>query len=102
MAISRYANLRTIVDKETQVLRYETFPKITKEDLLSTSDFFIEWNDSMRMDSIASEYLGDGKYWWIICLANDLTFPYGQVKNGDIIRIPSSIENVFQTIKNNR
>ena len=53
---------------------------------------FIELNDAQRIDVLADQYLGDGRYWWAICLLNDLTFPFGQqIAAGTILRIPSSI-----------
>ena len=99
MALSRYGSLKLVKERSTQRLRYESFPKIMAGDIATDSDFFIKWDESMRMDSLANQYLGDGRYWWAICLANDLTFPFGQLVAGDIIRIPSSIENILRVIE---
>ena len=101
MPLSRYKNLKKVKDIETSRLRYESFPKITSEDIKTVEDFFIAWDESMRMDQLASKYLGDGRYWWAICLANDLTFPFGQLRAGDIIRIPTSVERILKVLEGN-
>ena len=100
MPISLYQNFSTVLDTKTRKRRLESFPPISSSDLKRPDDIFVELNDAQRIDVLASEYLGDGRYWWAICLLNDLTFPFGQqVAAGTIIRIPSSIDVFTDTIQ---
>ena len=92
MPVSRYQNFSTVLDTRTRKRRLESFPPISSQELKRPDDMFIELHDAQRIDVLAAEYLGDGRYWWVICLLNDLTFPFGlQVAAGTILRIPSSI-----------
>jgi len=70
------------------------------QELKRSDDLFVELSDAQRVDVLAAEYLGDGRYWWAICLLNDLTFPFGQqVSAGTILRVPSSIDVFVDTIQ---
>lgn len=102
MAKSRYSLLLKSLNLSTLRLTHETFPPIKGKELYSDSDKFIIWDETMRMDILAHQYLGDGKYWWMICLINDLTFGIGGVNNGQNIRIPSSPEFVFNVLNAKR
>ena len=100
MPTSRYANFRTVYDSKTKKSRLETFPPITAEQVQSSSDVIIELDQAQRIDAIAAQYLGDGRYWWCICLLNDLTFPFGKnLKAGTIFRIPSNIDRFVNAIQ---
>ena len=100
MPTSRYANFRTVLDTKTQKRRLETFPPVSAEDVKSPSDIIIELDQVQRIDAIAANHLGDGRYWWCICLLNDLTFPFGKnLKAGTILRIPNSIDNFINIIQ---
>ena len=93
MPVSRYQNFSTVLDIKTRKRRLESFPPISSQEVRRADDIFIELNDAQRVDVLAAEYLGDGRYWWVICLLNDLTFPFGQqVAAGTIIRVPASID----------
>lgn len=100
MPTSRYANFKTIYDSKTAKRRLETFPPISAEEVKSQSDIIIELDQAQRIDAIAANYLGDGRYWWCICLLNDLTFPFGKnLKAGTILRIPSNIDRFINKIQ---
>ena len=102
MPISRYQNFSTILDTKTRKRRLESFPPIMSQELRRPDDLFVELNDAHRVDVLAAEHLGDGRYWWAICLLNDLTFPFGQqVAAGTILRVPSSIDVFVGTIQKN-
>lgn len=93
MPFSRYANFKTVLDVKTNKKRLETFPPVEGAELRSRSDIIIELDQAQRIDAIAASYLGDGRYWWIICLLNDLTFPFGKnLKAGTVLRIPSNVD----------
>ena len=100
MAISRYKNFATIKDYKTGKHRLETFPAIHGELLYSSSDIIITLSDAERIDKLASEHLGSGEYWWIICLLNNLVFPFGQkVAAGSTIRLPANVDNFISLIQ---
>ena len=100
MPVSRYQNFSTVLDIKTRKKRLETFPPISSQELKQRDDIFIELSDAQRIDVLADTHLGDGRYWWIICLLNDLTFPFGQqIAAGTILRIPSSISVFVDTIQ---
>ena len=100
MPISRYQNFSTILDTKTRKRRLESFPPIMSQELRRPDDLLVQLSDAQRIDVLAAEYLGDGRYWWAICLLNDLTFPFGQqVAAGTILRVPSSIDLFVNTIQ---
>jgi len=100
MPLSRYNDFRKIIDEESNRQRLETFPKITAAQLRSSSDIIIELNDAQRLDSLALQYLGDGRLWWVICLLNDFVFPFGNnLVAGTLIRIPTDVNRVFELIE---
>lgn len=100
MAISRYQNFKTIRDTRTRKQRLETFPPIASTEVQQPNDIIIEVNDAQRIDALAAQHLGDGRYWWVICLLNDMVFPFGkQIAAGTLLRIPSSVENFINLIQ---
>ena len=96
---SRYDFLENVYDVKYNEFRKETFPPIKAEDIISDRDIIVSWNSAERIDKIAAKYYGDGSYWWIICLANDLISPLQKIEDGTPIRIPSSVELVIEKIK---
>jgi len=100
MPTSRYANFRTVFDPKTRKRRLETFPSISSDQVRSASDIIIKLDQAQRIDAIAANYLGDGRYWWCICLLNDLVFPFGkELKAGTILRIPQNIDKFINAIQ---
>ena len=100
MPVSRYKNFSTVLDTRTRKRRLESFPPISSQELRRPDDLFVELNDAQRIDVLAAQYLGDGRYWWIICLLNDFTFPFGKmVAEGTIIRIPAEIDSFVNLIQ---
>ena len=41
-----------------------------------------------RPDLIANEFYGDSSYWWIICVANNISDPFEQLISGKLIKLP--------------
>jgi len=89
VAVSRYRNTPII---NNQFQSTFDFPKI---DINKIQTFSIRITDSDRLDTLASRYLGDGTYWWIIALINDIDFPW-DFASGAIIRIPISLDEVLK------
>jgi len=100
MAISRYSYSTIVTDEETKKNRLSTFPTISSKDVIDDSDIIIRFDDSMRLDALAQQYLGDGRYWWAICIANDIHLPFGDsLPAGTLLRIPTSMTKFFDLIK---
>ncbi len=101
MAISRYKRLDVVIDNITNKPRLESFPAIKSSDIRDDiNDIIIEFVDGMRFDTLAFQYLGDGRYWWAICLLNDLSLPFGSaVLPGTRLRIPTSINRILEKIE---
>jgi len=98
MAKSRYSILSKVIDAKDFNSRYESFPAVTGDELRNPNDTFITWDETQRLDNISKDYLGDSRYWWTICLLNDLKFPFGELNNGQVIRIPASVEYIFSVL----
>jgi len=101
MAISRYNEFDQVIDKVTGRPRLETFPPIKSTDLIDEqNDIIIEFQDGMRLDGLAFQYLNDGRYWWAICLLNDIHLPFGdQLPTGKLLRIPTNISRILDIIQ---
>ena len=56
---------------------------------VSDNDTYIEITASnkYRIDTLANEYYGDSKYWWIIANVNNLSDPF-EIPVGTVLRIP--------------
>ena len=49
--------------------------------------------ENERLDKIANEFYGDGRYWWIIAAASNIGW-WLQVPSGTRIIVPTSLEQV--------
>ena len=91
MSISRYRNTQN-VEFDYQ----NTFPSINQKQLESNDDFFYIIKDGDRLDLLAKNFYNDGRYWWVIAIANGINVPFGDyTKPGNIIRIPRNINFVI-------
>ena len=100
MAISRYENL-PLLTHENGKRRVATFPTISAKELQTDSDVIIQLQETTRLDILAHQYLGDGRYWWAICMLNNMLFPFGnELEPGKLIRIPTDINIILNIINN--
>lgn len=98
-AISRYDQFKVIKDEKTLKDMLESFPDIKAEDIISDSDILIRYQAGQRFDKLANDYIGDGRYWWAICLANDIDLPLGvSVEPGTVLRIPINVSKALSLI----
>lgn len=94
MAISRYRNT-----KNSEYDYQNTFPSISIEQTKSDEDFYYTLKDGDRLDLLAKKFYNEGRYWWIIALANNIDLPFGdETKPGTIIRIPRNINFVVSNL----
>ena len=100
MAVSRYDNFARIRSSNKDYLRMETFPSIKAEDLENIPHSIVVWKETDRMDIMAQDFFGDARYWWIICLMNDLVFPFSyELLPGSLIKIPNDVNTILSLVK---
>jgi hypothetical protein len=92
VATSRYRNVKVVDGKY-----YETVVFPTKQQLNEISTYNIRVSRFDRLDNLAFKYLGDGTYWWIISLMNDLDWAFG-FEEGQILKIPVNVQDVLRLI----
>lgn len=91
MALSRYRNLNTLEDKK--FIETSNFP--TKDDLAQIPTIQIVVTQFDRLDNLAHVHLGDGEYWWIIALFNDIDWAY-KFEENQVLQIPIDISAVLK------
>ena len=100
MAVSRYDNFARIRSSNKDYLRMETFPSIKAEDLENIPHSVVVWKESDRMDAMAQDFFGDARYWGVICLMNDLVFPFSyELLPGFLIKIPNDVNTILSLVK---
>lgn len=91
MTLSRYRNLNTLENKKF----YESseFPTLDELDSISTIQIVVSQFD--RLDNLAFIHLGDGAYWWVIALMNNIDWPF-TFEEGQILKIPTDVKDVLK------
>ena len=103
MAVSRYDKFSQVRKNSKDPYRLETFPAIQDEDLNSIPHNIVMWKESDRMDVMAEDMLGDPRYWWIICMMNDLVNPFSYTLiPGTLLKIPYDAASVINIINRNQ
>lgn len=94
MALSRYRNTNTI--EEGQFLETPNFPSQSDLDEIPTIQITATQYD--RLDNLAHKYFGDGRYYWIIALFNDIDYPLAGFSPTEptILKIPTDLEAVLK------
>lgn len=92
MSISRYRN-NEILDSKS----YSTFNFPTQEQLDDIQTYSVRVNKFDRLDNLAAKYLGDGSYWWVIAIMNNLEWAF-KFDEGDILLIPIDVQDVLRLI----
>jgi hypothetical protein len=65
------------------------------------SYYRVDEHDVARPDLISYENYGTVRYWWIICLVNEIENPFIGIAVGDILQIPH-ISDIFAFYKRYR
>jgi len=55
-------------------------------------------SDVMQPDFISYKIYGTERYWWIICLVNDIMNPFTDIEEGVILKIPH-IMDIYDFLK---
>lgn len=99
MAVSRYDKFSRVRRNPNDYYRLETFPAIQDEELDSVPHNIVMWKETDRMDAMAEELLGDPRYWWIICLMNNLVNPFSyDLIPGRLLKIPYTAASVISIV----
>ena len=100
MAKSRYDKFSQVRSNSKDYYRLETFPSLTSEELQNIPHNVVMWKETDRMDAMAEDFLGDPRYWWIICLMNDLVNPFSyDLLPGTLLKIPNDVGTIFSLIQ---
>ena len=89
----RYTNISTNVAKDgRRYRRNPLYPQIP----VSSQDIYIIATEGDRYDTLALQFYGDSKLWWIIASANNMTKASLVLPPGEQIRIPASKEQAIE------
>jgi nucleoid-associated protein YgaU len=92
VAISRYRSSEVSDNKY-----YETFRFPDKKKLDDVPVLRVRVARFDRLDQLAAKYLGDGSYWWVIAMMNDLSWGF-KFEEGQILRIPVSLDDILRLV----
>ena len=101
MPLSRYQNTTAIRYENKGKYHLQTPVFVPGSELAAAVPFItVEYTQGVRLDVLAQEHLGDGRYWWAICMINDLNSPYDpNLQLSSLIRVPTNISDVVNYIK---
>lgn len=89
----RYKDIKKFTrDDGKQYVTNPIYPSIPP----SVDDFYILASDGDRYDTLALDFYGDSKLWWIIASANIMNKASLNVEPGLQIRIPASKDAALQ------
>ena len=84
--MSRYDNVRRVVDKKVQRIGTATLPDYEEQN----SDILLIAVNGDRCDALSQEYYGTPDHWWFIATVNKLSTNH--IEAGTQLRIPLSLE----------
>ena len=110
MAISRYAESEIIApaleDGKVQRDRLErqglsTFTSYPESIFADIVIMYHTLHVGERLDQLARKYLGDGRYWWAICMVNGIVDPIHDKKltPGTNLKIVSNAKSVVEIMR---
>ena len=100
MATSRYDRFNKVRSNPGDYFRLETFPSISVEELANIPHNVIMWKETDRMDIIAEDHLGSSRYWWVICMMNDLGNPFSyDLLPGTLLKIPHEANAIINIVQ---
>ena len=106
MAKTRYIGAKVITPvldshttKRTRLLKpgLTTFNHYPKGIFASTITLTHTLKQGERLDVLARRYLGDGRYWWILCMVNGINDPIGdkKLRPGSELAIPTEAKRIL-------
>lgn len=103
MAKSRYANLKLIDGRYLSTwstpVRSRGLKELNLLENVRSFEYTIKVGD--RADHLAARFLGEDLYWWVICLINNIDYPFasGGWTPGRTIRIPYDVADVLEKLQ---
>ena len=97
MARSRYDRFEIIDDNQFESFVLDQTNAIKEPDTfegINTFEYTVVRGD--RLDHLASRFLNEDRYWWIIALVNNIVFPFPEP--GTRLRIPFSSRDVLDRV----
>jgi len=98
MARSRYSNTKILDGYYYGSWRNPSAERLDEENILDgieTFDHTLAVGE--RLDGLAAIYLGDDRYYWVIALVNDITWPLG-IAPGTVLKIPRDVRKILDKI----
>ncbi len=110
MAISRYAGSEIIApaleNGKVQRDRLErqglaTFTSYPESIFADIIIMYHTLHVGERLDQLARKYLGDGRYWWVICMINGIIDPINDKKltPGTNLKIVNNVKSVVEIMR---
>jgi hypothetical protein len=72
-------------------------PKIYPNIPLRDDDIYVATETGDRLDTLAFDFYGDSKMWWIIASANNIHNAVFGFEDGTILRIPQNYIEIFNS-----
>ncbi len=72
-------------------------PKIYPNIPLRDDDIYVATETGDRLDTLAYDFYGDSKLWWIIASANNIHNAVFGFEDGTILRIPQNYIEIFNS-----
>ena len=91
---SRYKTSKT---KKTFDGKLVYRPKIYPNIPLRDDDIYVATETGDRLDTLAYDFYGDSKMWWIIASANNIHDAVFGFEDGTILRIPQNYIEIFNS-----
>jgi hypothetical protein len=91
---SRYQTTQT---KKTFDGKLAYRPKIYPNIPLRDDDIYVATETGDRFDTLAFDFYGDSKLWWIIASANNIHNAVFGFEDGTILRIPQNYIQIFNS-----
>lgn len=91
---SRYKSSQT---KKTFDGKLVYRPKIYPNIPLRDDDIYVATETGDRLDTLAYDFYGDSKMWWIIASANNIHNAVFGFEDGTILRIPQNYIEIFNS-----
>lgn len=94
MSISRYRGVSILSSSVgTQYYGTSNFP--TQAQLNAIPTYSVPINQFDRLDNLAAKFFGDGTYWWILAVVNNIDWAFN-FQPGQIIQIPIDVQDVLK------
>jgi len=89
--MSRYRDIMSVNSSTANI-------PISGKILHRSTDAYIQFNSTDRLDLISNRIYGDPKFWWLILMANNYQMEF-DIDYGEILRVPLPLVNAIKDVK---